>query len=325
MEQPPPPPPPPPPGDVAPLIRMTAYTADHKGVDAWFADTDVANVAALINRFFLSLGFRFARGGEAEGEYTYGRGYRVQTYGVAVSSHMGSTHLVVTRVTASGGNTRTLGTHLGAFLADPGNLTQRPPQRAPDPAVVPVPAQPQRSGLSAVLGGGSQPTQSSISVGGVVASVLVFFLVFFLILVLVVLLGNSGPLNNSVTGSSSTNGSGGGSGGGSVPGASSDAQPAAATCVKTNVPDNSDWYMLTDSTSTTPCYAHWTITMGPGCRYLLNGVEYASPANVWNITEWSYQQGETLAYLQDGNLLQWTCVINVHSYPQTSLNPQDWH
>jgi hypothetical protein len=102
---------------------------------------------------------------------------------------------------------------------------------------------------------------------------------------------------------------------------------AAANCVKSN--DGSgggyDFYKLVNATSTAPCYAHWNITLGPGCQYFLDSAgPYAAPSNIWNIVRWGTGNGTTVAYLQDQHFLFFSCIINLRSEPQTRLNTVDW-
>jgi hypothetical protein len=86
-----------------------------------------------------------------------------------------------------------------------------------------------------------------------------------------------------------------------------------------------DFFKLVDTTSTAPCYAHWIVTLAPGCQFFLdNAGPYAAPGNVWNIVRWSTGYGNTIAYLQDQHVLLYTCIANLRSEPQIRLNPVDW-
>lgn len=104
---------------------------------------------------------------------------------------------------------------------------------------------------------------------------------------------------------------------------------ASPYCVKSNDGSSNGWnyYKYVDTTSTAPCYGHWTITLGPGCQFEDgdgHGWYASGPANVWNIVRWGYSSGGTVAYLADRRILEWSCTINAASYPQTTLNPLDW-
>jgi hypothetical protein len=98
-------------------------------------------------------------------------------------------------------------------------------------------------------------------------------------------------------------------------------------CVQTNDGSSGGWnyYKYVDSTSTAPCYAHWNITLGPGCEFFLNGAgPYSAPGNIWNIVYWGNDGSDVIAYLNDGHTLEYTCTTNLSRYPQTSLNSTNW-
>ena len=103
--------------------------------------------------------------------------------------------------------------------------------------------------------------------------------------------------------------------------------PASPDCVRSNAGSSGGWnyYKYVDFTSTAPCYGHWNITLGPGCQFYLDGAPYSTgPQNIWNIVEWAQGNGGAIAYLNDRHVLEYTCVANLASYPQTSLNATDW-
>jgi hypothetical protein len=86
-----------------------------------------------------------------------------------------------------------------------------------------------------------------------------------------------------------------------------------------------DSHKYVDSSATDQCWAHWNITLGPGCQYFLDSQgPYAAPSYVWNIVLWGYGYGKTVAKLDDGHSMLFTCKINSRGEAQITLHDPDW-
>ncbi|GAC1341624.1 MAG: hypothetical protein NVSMB29_12410 [Candidatus Dormibacteria bacterium] len=110
------------------------------------------------------------------------------------------------------------------------------------------------------------------------------------------------------------------------------ANQPVAKCVASNNGNDGVWdyHHMVDATSTAPCWAHETISLGPGCSFYIDtkGPYSSGPANIWNIIRWGYGVG-SLAHgymfqTYDRHVLIYTCVANAAVYPQTALNSVSW-
>jgi uncharacterized protein YggT (Ycf19 family) len=142
--------------------------------------------------------------------------------------------------------------------------------------------------------------------------------------------GTGGSSSGGGGGGSSGGGSGrsgGGSSGGFVTAPTSAATPQSHCAVSVIASQGGvSWYRRVNTTSTAPCYSHWTVgeASGPDCGFWVNGARYSPPANIWNIVQWGQRSGDLYAILHDGNSVVMTCVVNLGNYPQTSLYPSDF-
>ena len=92
-------------------------------------------------------------------------------------------------------------------------------------------------------------------------------------------------------------------------------------------------YHRVNTESNGPCYSHFNMgpSNGPGCGMWVNGGgPYSAALNVWNVTSWGEAPNNdgrttmTIAILEDGTSLTYTCSGIAENAPQTALINQDY-
>jgi uncharacterized protein YggT (Ycf19 family) len=131
---------------------------------------------------------------------------------------------------------------------------------------------------------------------------------------------------NTGTSGSGTSGNSSGGSGQSVT-ATAVAAPHAFCAVSLVTSQNGvSWYRRVNTTTSDPCYSHWTVrtSSGPDCGMYYNGGQYVAPPNLWNISQWGQDQYYVYVAFSDGRAVILRCVIDLGNYPQTTLYRTDW-
>jgi uncharacterized protein YggT (Ycf19 family) len=138
--------------------------------------------------------------------------------------------------------------------------------------------------------------------------------------------GSTGTGTGGTGGGGSIGGSGGSGGSGTVTTAAP--APAHAFCAVSLIYSQNgvSWYHRVNTTTSDPCYSHWTVstTSGPNCGMNYRGTQYTAPPNLWNTVQWGQDRYYLYVAFVDGRAAILSCVINLGNYPQTSVYRTDW-